>query len=120
MAVAIDVPQDVPVGAAILPDDLVAASDLLRPERRPGAELAGDDVGAGILQGRPAATTVAQEELVGDLVQPRRARRLDLRRYQADRAVGVEILLEGQLGRLDRDRRARHHARLARPVAATV
>ena len=44
VAVAVDVPDEVLVGAAVLPDHLVAAPNLLRPERRPGPELAGDNV----------------------------------------------------------------------------
>ena len=106
---------------AVLPDHLVAAADLLHPERRPGAELAGDNVGTGVLQGRTVASAVAQEELVGHLVQTRRARRLDRRRLQAGRAVGVEILLERRLQRLERILGTRHHARgIAGIVAVAV
>ena len=92
------------VGAAVLPDNLVAGPDLLYPERRPGPELAGDDVCTGVLEGRPAASAVAQEELVGHLNQVCRARRLDRRRLEAGRAVVVEILLERRLKRLQRIR----------------
>src|SRR4029453_549551 len=61
-----------------------------------------------------------QEELVADLVQICRARRLDRCRFEAGRAVVVEILLERRLLRLQRIRRAGDPVGLALPVAVAV
>jgi hypothetical protein len=44
VAVVVDVPDHILVCRTVLPRYLVAAANLLRPERRPGPELAGDDV----------------------------------------------------------------------------
>ena len=44
IAIVVDVPGHVLVGAAVLPRHLVTVGGLLLPERCPGPELAGDDV----------------------------------------------------------------------------
>src|SRR5262245_27904013 len=111
VAVALDVPDDVLVGAAVLPDNLVAAANLLCAERRPGAELAGHDVGTGVLQGRAVATAVVQVKLVGYLIEPSGTPCLDRHRLHAGRAVSVEVLLEHRLQRLKPILRPRHGAR---------
>src|SRR5260370_11813325 len=88
---------------AVLPRRLLAAAvRLLRPDRRPAAELAGHVYRALEPNGRPVTKAVAQEEFVRHLVQPRRAKGFDRRGPRPRQAVQVEVLLEGCLQRLQR------------------
>src|SRR5262249_43144120 len=73
VGVVVGVPDAIRTPRAVLPRPPVAAGGLLRADRRPAAELAGDHVCTAELQGRAIAHGVVQEELVRHLVQAGRA-----------------------------------------------
>src|SRR5438874_1296812 len=97
VAVAVGVPDDVLVGAAGLPGNLVAAANLLHADQLGRTQVSTAVAWTGVMQASAVTRAVVQEELVGHLVQVRRARRLDRYRLRTGRAVRIQVLVEPRL-----------------------
>ena len=94
IAVIVDVPDRVLIGAAILPGNLIAGCRLLRADRRPSAELSQRVIGATIFQRGTRARAVKKEIRGANLGQAGRASRFDHRRGYTNHPVAVQILVE--------------------------
>ena len=95
IAVTVDVPDRVLIGAAILPGNLIAGCRSLRADRRPRTKLARRVIRAAIFQrGTRARDAVIKEIRSANLGQAGRAGRFDHRRGYTAQPVAVQILVE--------------------------